>query len=755
MEDLIRSVYRSKELDRRYGTSVQWAKQTDVPGQCRFLAQVLARSGIKLLQIGANNGVRGLRAPLVFWWEAPDGSRILTQLTAGYGWGWSNKLLRTLEGYRDYPYDAFLALYVTGDNVGPGDLINVAREAESLGKRYLYPKIQIGNVEDFADYMTRRWGKRIPLLKKELADWWIHGVASQARPTARARWAREALRWSETLTSAAVLRGLMPESDYPAESFREGYTQSLLYSEHTWGIAGFKPKPKPASERDLETNPAYEPMKHSWRVKASYAKRAAELARSTLDRAVETVARWAAPSEGGLVVFNFLSWPRSGVVRIPAEVARGIRAFRAAEGGPELPVQMAGDEAVFQAPLIPACGYCVFVPVRGLPRPVVRGAKPAVENEFYRLEIGPGGEVRSLRAKKLGLELLDRSSRFALNQFIYEGYAAIKRAGWHGSPYKGPGTGKVVPRTLKWYTEEGPVCSRLVVAGTLRIPGFPVQIGEVDRVVRTITLWRGLNRIDCSVRLEGKKETAVVEAGHVAFPFKVPDFRFKLELLGAPADPVEDIQTAGNRDTFAVQHWVDVSGPSWGVTWATVDAPLVSVGDIRIFSWDDMYVPRKSHIYSSVFNNGWSTNFCEFQGGSFLFRYAFAVHQGNQPRPQFGWEADTPLEAHWIGKGEGEGPARFSFFEVSPSSVILLNVKRAEDGRRWIFRLYETCGKKTEATLKFGLPLKGSARLVRLTEEEPPGGAKPLRFEEGKIHTVLGAFEVQTIAVSPVGSGRS
>jgi hypothetical protein len=59
------------------------------------------------------------------------------------------------------------------------------------------------------------------------------------------------------------------------------------------------------------------------------------------------------------------------------------------------------------------------------------------------------------------------------------------------------------------------------------------------------------------------------EAGHVAFPFTVPDFRFRMELLGSVTDPVADVLVKGNRDTFAVQRWVDVSGPKGGVTWAT------------------------------------------------------------------------------------------------------------------------------------------------------------------------------------------
>jgi hypothetical protein len=58
LEDMLRAFYPSAALERTYGRTVRWAKQTDVPGHTRFLPQALARSGVRLLQIGCNFGVR-------------------------------------------------------------------------------------------------------------------------------------------------------------------------------------------------------------------------------------------------------------------------------------------------------------------------------------------------------------------------------------------------------------------------------------------------------------------------------------------------------------------------------------------------------------------------------------------------------------------------------------------------------------------------------------------------------------------------
>ncbi len=320
LEDICRSLYGAKELERRYGKSTAWAKQTDVPGHTRIFPQILARSGVRLLQIGANNGVHGVKTPLLFWWESPDGSRVLTQLTDGYGWGWDPQRLMAFENDPAYPYDAFLAQYVTGDNVGPQNLLAVATEAEELSKRYAYPKICIGNVEAFVDWIEAHAADKVPVVKTELNDWWIHGVASQAQTTATARRARETLTGSERLHSMAQLFGVLAPDAYPAAQFREGYLQSLLYSEHTWGIAGFKPKAKPAAENDLASNKDYDAMKLSWRLKGDFARRAAQCGDETFQTAAQALAQAAAPADGGLVVFNLSGWTRSDAVRIPAQL---------------------------------------------------------------------------------------------------------------------------------------------------------------------------------------------------------------------------------------------------------------------------------------------------------------------------------------------------------------------------------------------------------------------------------------------------
>ena len=54
---------------------------TDVPCHSWVWPTLLAHAGVKFLQIGSNGESGHLRVPDLFWWEGPDGSRILCNYT--------------------------------------------------------------------------------------------------------------------------------------------------------------------------------------------------------------------------------------------------------------------------------------------------------------------------------------------------------------------------------------------------------------------------------------------------------------------------------------------------------------------------------------------------------------------------------------------------------------------------------------------------------------------------------------------------
>jgi hypothetical protein len=771
---MVRAFYPSVALGKEFGKTVRWAKQTDVPGHTRFLPQVLASSGIRLLQIGANNGVRGVKAPLLFWWQGPDGGRVLTQLTDGYGWGYDEDRLLSLEKDPSYPCDVFLALYVTGDNVGPADLVEVARTAKALGERYAYPRIRIGPVEEFVDAVEGRFAEKVPVLKTELNDWWIHGVASMAREVSLARRARELLPAAEKLWSVAEIAG--STVPYPARDFAEAYEQSLLFSEHTWGMAGFKPKPQPPEKKDLETNqsPEYIQMRRSWEVKGDEARAAWRIADAKAGDGLQALGAALGLSNGPgqtILVFNPLNWARSDILRIPkAELKADHPAVLEEAGGKEVPWQMDGEDLAFIAQDVPPVGHAAF---RVVPAAAVRLWPPrpdsapsgVFENARYRVTADPAtGAVASIVERPTGGELVDKDAPFRLGQYVYEGMEKVGGAGWHGSPYEGKGTGRIVPRIEKSWIEDGPVFTRFVAVGSLPVEGFPVEIGSVDRVVQTVTLPRDLDWIEFEVKLAGKRPTALAEQGNVAFPLRVKGGKFRLELLGSVVDPAADLQEMSNHDAYAVQHWVDVSGPAGGVTWSPVDTTIVTLGDFTLFRWDPKHLPANTWIYANGLNNGWSTNFQEWQGGDFRFRFRLRSHEGDWVRgnaPRFGRETAQPLLAATLepaaaaGSAPAETPSeppaganRASHLTVDAAHTALINFKRAEDEDGFIIRLLELTGERDAARIAVpGRPIRSAARVLATEEPLPPPSEGALEVKDGAVALPVGPFALETVRI--------
>ncbi len=76
----------ASQLCRKYGMPLpRSGKKTDVPSHGGALATVLAHGGVKFMHIGCNWPSGCVKTPGLFWWEGPDGSRVLTFYSNTYG----------------------------------------------------------------------------------------------------------------------------------------------------------------------------------------------------------------------------------------------------------------------------------------------------------------------------------------------------------------------------------------------------------------------------------------------------------------------------------------------------------------------------------------------------------------------------------------------------------------------------------------------------------------------------------------------
>jgi len=368
-EELIRSVYLANEMGRKFDFKVQAAMNNDVTGFSWALPQIFKRAGIRYFASGINEDRS--RAPLwrpcAFFWESPDGSRILHwngehYLFANYGLSLHEGLeksapkvgdyLAALEKRGDYPYDAIafnVSAWVT-DNCPPGrELSDRVRE---WNNRWAYPKLRLATMSEFFGSFEKKYASVLPVHKLGWPDYWTDGVASTAYETGLNRLAHDDLISAEKVS--VVVGAIDPGFRYPGTDIREAYDLSMLFDEHTWGAW------------NSISDPLSELARGQWTLKSSFAYRAREAARTLLKRGVEEFAKKVtADPEPTLVVFNPLSWTRTEAVRIalPAKLQESAGKFRLIDKrtGAEAPFQLlTKDTLLFPARDIPAVGYAVF-----------------------------------------------------------------------------------------------------------------------------------------------------------------------------------------------------------------------------------------------------------------------------------------------------------------------------------------------------------------------------------------------------------
>jgi alpha-mannosidase len=392
---------------------------------------------------------------------------------------------------------------------------------------------------------------------------------------------------------------------------------------------------------------------------------------------------------------------------------------------------MQGDGALLVlAPDIPALGYALFAVETG-GAPGAPGAADVraggarggtIENRFYRVTVDPKtGGITSLIDKELGRELVDASSRWPLNTYVYEqpegGRAAVddmtKRATFH-----------------RWAAEAAEVEAgeRGLVAASLVVRSAPKMCASLEQ---RIVLYDDVKRIDL-VEVLDKQETFHPEAVYFAFPFRVgeapvpPGVRF--EIAGADMAPGTEQLPGTTLDWQTAQHWVEFSGTEARVVWSPIEAPLVQFGDINTGKWQTSFRPSNAWVFSYAMNNYWMTNFKASQEGRVEFRYSLtstapvpAAAAGAAPpsdrtaSTRFGWEVHTPLVAAWI-PARNRGPiadVEGSALSVDAPNVIVQALWLDADGAA-VVRLREIGGRPAEAVLSSAVFLGSGSMPVRL-----------------------------------------
>jgi alpha-mannosidase len=197
------------------------------------------------------------------------------------------------------------------------------------------------------------------------------------------------------------------------------------------------------------------------------------------------------------------------------------------------------------------------------------------------------------------------------------------------------------------------------------------------------------------------------------------------------------------KNYLTAGRWVDVSNDRYGVTWATLDAPLIEVGDITVdvdspfglTSWIKSLQPS-ARFYSYVMNNYWETNYKAEQEGVTRFRYSIRPHASfdSAAATRFGIERSQPL---FVVPANSFAAQLLPSVSIEPSTVIVTLLKPAEDGKGVILRLFNACDRPQKSTIQwkgasprqlfFSSPFEETGAQADGPVELPPWGIVTLR----------------------------
>lgn len=684
------ALYAQRYLHERFGITATVGANLDPFGHNASLPQLLRKSGMDSY-VFLRPGPHELTLPgPYFWWQSPDGSRVLAyRIPFEYG-----SPPRDLGSHLDKslaqlpPAEPELMIFYGVGNHGGGPTranLDSIRRLDGAGG---LPALRCSSPRDFFDRLVAR-GADISCYAAELQH---HAVGCYSAHSGVKQWNRRAenllLRAEKWAAVASVVTGV----PYPLHQFGEAW-KLVLFNQFHDILAG------------TAIAAAYEDSRDQYG-------HASSIAASAFNRAVQSVSRridiLPEPDMVPLVVFNPHPW------RLVADVEFEFGRFPAVEpravddAGAVVPVQCSRSAATMEgwrrrlviAADVPPLGYRVYriYPADGsvaaavlapaVPAAVVAATATTLENDFLALEIdSETGWLRRLRDKANDVELLPATAG---------GHAVVLDDPTDTWGHRVLAYDRVIGEfraTSVRLVEHGPVRAVLRVESrygdSTLVEEFVLGARARHVEVRVELDWRERQRM-----LKLRAPTVVV-AGTATF--EVPYGH-----VVRPADGAEE----------PAQSWVDVSGtlPDGRPAGLSVlnDAKYghdARGGDIGmtaarspVYAWHEPKQLDADGLYAYL------------DQGRQEFRYILLPHAGDWRRAgtvRLAAELNQPAFALLESYHPGDLPTQASYLSVSGATVVATVLKAAEDGadEALVLRAYESAG--VPVSVSIDLPLLG------------------------------------------------
>jgi alpha-mannosidase len=750
-ESLVRQLLVGKRFYKQtYGVDVRIGWNPDSFGYTWQLPQIYKKSGVDyfVTQKMTWNDTNQLPFKL-FWWESPDGSKVLAYFPHDYANGNLSPMRLSADTaqarQRSTGMPEFMDLYGIGDH-GGGPTRAILDEgfhwADASTPPKVMPKIEFGIAQTFFTDIekkvapeSREWNYQsmakgyqappavegkvsIPTWKSEMYFEYHRGVmTSQANHKRNMRNSEEQVLNAEKWASLGWLYG----REYPAHELTEDWKKVLFNQFHDLAAGSgigiiYKDAQKDYDYIKLSTNAI------------------SDKALQAVDERVNTAAPGQTAGAGiPVVVHNPLGWERSGEVHVHVV---GVKGGMSATGAQvvDSKTDAAGEGADVRLHVlkVPALGYkVVWIGGKAAAKSESdaeakdSGSAITLENATLRVTVDKGtGCISSLYQKKTQFETL--ASGACGNQLQFFKDTPKDYDAWNIDP----GTLDVAPMTI-----ERADSVELVKTAE---PGIRVtRHWQGSKFVQTLSLSADGDMVDIDNEIDWHEAHVLLKA---AFALAASGPFATYEIPYGTIDRATTRNNSWEKAQFEVpaMRWADLGDGKHGL----------SIINQTKYGYDGVgNLLRLTMLRSPKWPDP------EADMGHHHFHFALYPHAGtwkDAMTVRHGWEYNYPLAAAVTTAHAGSLPAEHSFASVTPENVVLTAVKKAEDAKGLIFRVYEWAGK--DATVEFHVPPGAKGASVTNLMETPEGSPLEVAGDAGKapgqtVKARIKPYEILTIRV--------
>ena len=663
-------LYGQLTLQRLLGHRATVAFNPDSFGHTGTLPQIIKLQGMENY-VFMRPGLKEKTIPAdMFWWEGPDGSRVLTyRIPISYT---DNRSVRTrveqvLTQFKNQPFQTFMTYYGAGDHGGGATKENIA-SIEEIQAENGAPTLLFSTPEKYFNEIRNNKNLTLPVIKDDLQHHAVGCYTAEAEIKKSNRLSETALVTAEKISA---LGSVIWDYKYPKEDFTSAWKRVLFLQFHD-SLAGTSVP------------------EHSATAREGFG-RALDVAHQAVYTAVQKL-EWQVASEDPasqyLLVFNPHAWEIKGILEYDLNWDTRNPSLAEDEKGNLLrhqwgygTTETGSRKGLVVRTSVPAFGYRQIRIRAGNTeesRPGVTAENQTMENEFLKVSFSDSGTIGILD-KENGRELFE-GGKTGCRVLIIDDPSDT----WS--------------HDIKTFSKEigsfGNASIKVLEKGPLRCIVRVTTTYGASTLTTDWILYAGSRTVESKISLNWNEHLKMVK---FSFPVNIES------PVATYETPYGFIKRTANGDEDPGQRWIDITGTSKGTPYGLTVINNAKYGysingnDMRIsVIRSAVYAHHNPRVLDMNAEHIWQDQ------GIHTFRMLLVPHNDTWQKSNIVRKAEeflSPAIVIYQGIHGGSMPKAGSFLSVDNENIIVSAIKQSEEGDDLIIRCVETSGSNTTATL--------------------------------------------------------